>query len=170
MAKEVNINSFKGGDFTDKAFRTGLFLKALNGLLETIGGLLLLIVKPEQINHFVNWLTADELRSDPHDFIASHLVNSANHLTGSSLVFGSVYLLSHGIIKLVLVIEVLRDHLRAYLALIVVTSLFVVYQLYDLIFVKVTISFILLTIFDFLIIYLTQKEYRRHKAKHETKN
>jgi uncharacterized membrane protein len=157
-------------DLTDRAFRVGLFLKALNGLLETLGGVLLLVVNPQQINHFVNWLTADELATNPNDFISNHIVTAAHHLTGASLLFGAVYLLSHGIVKLILVVEVLRDHLWAYIGLIVVTTGFVIYQLYSLIFVKVTISFILLTIFDVIIIYLTQKEYRRHQRWHELKH
>jgi uncharacterized membrane protein len=167
---EVDENQLRGGDLTDKAFRIGLFLKGLNGLLETMGGILLLIIEPEQISRFVQWLTQGELSQDPNDFIANHILKSSEHLTGHSLLFGSLYLLSHGIVKLILVIEVLRDHLWAYKALIVVTGLFIIYQLYSLIFVKVTFSFIFLTIFDAIIIYLTQKEYRRHKAWHGRKS
>jgi uncharacterized membrane protein len=153
---------FWAGDGVDKAFKAGLLFKAIHGCLEIIGGILLLVIKPEQIQHFVRWLTQGELADDPHDFIAQYLVTAAHHLTGASLLFGAIYLLSHGIVKLVLVIEVLRDHLWAYIALIAVTALFILYQLYSLIFIKVSAGFILLTIFDVIIIWLTQKEYRRH--------
>jgi uncharacterized membrane protein len=149
---------------TDKAFRISLYLKGLDGLLEVLGGILLLIIKPEQINHLARWLTQGELSEDPHDFIANHILKTANHLTGASLLFGALYLLSHGIVKLVLIVEVLRDHLWAYLGLIGVTALFVVYQTYRII-VKFSLSMLLLTLFDLLIIYLTQKEYRRHLAR-----
>jgi uncharacterized membrane protein len=150
-------------DLTDKAFRVGLFFKGFDGLLETVGGILLLLISPAQINRWAARLTEGELSQDPHDFIASHILKSAHHLTGASLVFGSLYLLSHGILKLVLVVEVLRDHLWAYKALIVVTALFVVYQLYRMI-DKFSIGLLLLTILDLIIIYLTQKEYRRHES------
>ncbi len=149
---------------TDKAFRVSLYLKGLDGLLETLGGILLLIIKPEQINHLARWLTEGELSQDPHDFIANHILKSAHNLTGASLAFGAAYLLSHGLVKIVLVVEVLRDHLWAYIALIAVTALFVVYQIYRLTAVKFSVSLFLLTLFDLLIIYLTQKEYRRHLA------
>jgi uncharacterized membrane protein len=148
---------------TDKAFRVSLYLKGLDGLLEIIGGTLLLLVRPDQINHWAARLTQGELSGDSHDFIANHILKSAHNLTGASLVFGAAYLLSHGIVKLVLVIEVLRNHLWAYIALIAVTSLFVIYQIYRLT-DKFSISLILLTLFDLLIIYLTQKEYRRRVA------
>jgi len=144
---------------TDKAFRISLYLKGLDGLLEIAGGILLLIVSPQQINHLARWLTEGELSNDPHDFIANHILKTAHHLTGASLAFGAAYLLSHGIVKVVLVVEVIRDHLWAYIGLIGVTVLFVIYQTYR-IMVKFSISMLLLTLFDLLIIYLTQKEYR----------
>lgn len=154
-------------DLTDKAFRIGLYLKGLDGLFETIAGLVLLFTNTSQINSLVERLTHGEISSDPHDFIANHLVTSAHHLTGSSLIFASVYLLSHGLVKLVLVEEVLRNRLWAYPGLIIVTSLFVIYQVYRMVADNVTFGLILLTIFDLAIIYLTVKEYRRHKARHD---
>jgi uncharacterized membrane protein len=60
----------------------------------------------------------------------------------------------------------LRNHMWAYLALIAVTALFVVYQVYRLI-DTFTLGLFLLTLFDLVIIYLTQKEYKRHKARHD---
>jgi uncharacterized membrane protein len=151
-------------DLTDRAFRIGLIFKFVDGLLECIGGIFLLLVNPEQINSWAKSLTEGELSRDSHDFIASHILKTAHDLTGASLLFGALYLLSHGIVKIVLVIEVLRNHLWAYVALIAVTALFVVYQVYRII-DKFTLSLLLLTIFDLIIIYLTQKEYRRHKLR-----
>ena len=149
---------------TDKAFRISLYLKGLDGLLETAGGIFLLIIRPEQINHFAAWLTHDELSQEPHDFIASHILKTAHHLTGASLAFGAAYLLAHGVVKIVLVVEVIRDHLWAYIGLIGVTILFVIYQVYRMA-DKFSVALLLLTLFDLLIIYLTQNEYRRHLAR-----
>ncbi|HVO86655.1 MAG TPA: DUF2127 domain-containing protein [Candidatus Binatia bacterium] len=154
-------------DNVDKAFKVSLYLKGLDGLLEIFGGILLLLITPDQINHLARWLTEGELSEDPHDFIANHVLKTAHSLTGASLAFGAAYLLSHGIVKVVLVIEVLRNHLWAYLALIAVTGLFVIYQIYRLLVDGFSASLFLLTIFDIVIIYLTQKEYRRHKARHD---
>ena len=168
MAEKLNYNPAEHPrTATDKAFRVSLYLKGLDGLVETLGGILLLLIKPEQINHLARWLTQGELSEDKHDFIAHHILKTAHSLTGASLIFGALYLLSHGLVKIVLVYEVLRDHLWAYVALIAVTALFVVYQVYRLA-VKFSVSLLLLTIFDLLIIYLTQKEYRRHLARHQS--
>lgn len=149
---------------TDKAFRISLYLKALDGTLEIIGGILLLFIKPEQINHFARWLTEGELSEDPHDFIANHILKTAHDLTGAGLVFGAIYLLSHGIAKVFLIIQVFRDRLWAYKALVVVIGMFVVYQVYRMI-VKFSLSMLLLTIFDLVVIYLTQNEYRKHRIR-----
>lgn len=157
-------------DITDRAFRISLYLKGLDGLMETLGGLFLLIVRPEQINHFAAWLTHGELSQDPRDFIANHILRTAHNLSGSALAFGAAYLLSHGIVKLVLVIEVLRDKLWAYPALIVVIGLFIVYQIYRMAVDGFSWGMLLLTIFDFIVVYLTVKEYRRHKLRHEQRH
>jgi uncharacterized membrane protein len=157
-------------DFTDKAFRVSLLLKALNGLAETIGGILLLLVSTEQINRWAVNFTEDELSQDPHDFIATHVLNTAHHLSGGSLKFGAIYLLSHGIVKLVLIVEVIRDKLWAYFALIVLLAVFIAYQLYRLLFVGFSWGMIYLTALDGLLIYLTVIEYKRHKALHESRS
>lgn len=150
---------------TDRAFRISLYLKGLDGLLELAGGILLLLVKPETIDRLAHTLTQHELSQDPHDFIANHILKSAHELSGASLIFGAVYLLSHGIVKLVLVVEVLRDRLWAYIALIAVLTLFVVYQVYRMAFVRFGLGLLALTLFDLLIIYLTRKEYYRHRRR-----
>lgn len=160
--KEINLADEH--DLTGRAFRVTLYIKALDGLLETLGGLLLLFIKPAQITHLARWLTQGELSQDPHDFLANHIIKSAHDLTGASLILGAIYLLSQGLIKIFLVYQVLHNRVWAYIVLMAVISLFVIYQVYRLALVKFSVSLLLLTIFDLVIIYLTQKEYRRHKA------
>ncbi|HSX53167.1 MAG TPA: DUF2127 domain-containing protein [Patescibacteria group bacterium] len=147
---------------TDDAFKITLYLKAADGILECLGGLLLLFLKPVQLNNLARILTQHELSTDPKDFIANHILKSAHGITSASLVFGAFYLLSHGILKVVLVIEVFRQHLWAYVGLIVVTAGFIVYQAYRLTY-KFSIGLLLLTLFDALVVYLTQKEYRKRR-------
>ena len=155
--------SDKSVDLTDKAFRVGLYLKGLDGLLECIGGALLLFIKPEQLLDWATALTQGQLARNPNDYIANHILKSVTLLTGASLIFAALYLLSHGVVKIVLVAEVLREKLWAYVALIVVTSGFVIYQLYLLAHDGFSIGITLLTIFDLIIIYLTVIEYSRQK-------
>ncbi len=132
----------------------------MDGAFEAIGGLLLLLVKPASINHFVIALTQRELVQDPRDFIANHLLHTAQKLTGASLIFGAIYLLSHGLVKVILVAEIMRDHLWAYKGLIIFVVAFMVYQIYRITYTH-SIGLLLLTLYDGLVVYLTAKEYRR---------
>ncbi len=143
----------------DRAFRITITLKGLDGLLEVIGGIVLLVVPPASIEHVVRFFTAHELAQDPHDFIASHLLHSASQLTRSATVYGGIYLLSHGITKVVLVVLVLKDKLWAYPLIIALLLVFIVYQVYRLTY-KVSFGLVVLTLFDMLVVWLTWREYR----------
>src|SRR5690348_7675523 len=91
----------------DRTFRVSVVLKGLDGVLETIGGLILLFVSPATLQSLVRTLTQQELSEDPRDFIARHLVRSAGHLTQGVTLFAAIYLLAHGLAKVVLVVAVL---------------------------------------------------------------
>ena len=143
----------------DRAFRITITLKGLDGLLEVIGGIVLLVVSPASIEHIVRFFTAHELAQDPHDFIASHLLHSASQLTRSATVYGGIYLLSHGITKVVLVVLVLKDKLWAYPLIIALLLVFIVYQVYRLTY-RVSFGLVVLTLFDMLVVWLTWREYR----------
>ena len=156
---------FKARTEFDRIFEVGIILKGLDGLIEVVGGVLLAFVRPEQINQVVNFFTTEDLSKNPHSFIALHLVHWSQHLTGGALAFGAIYLLAHGISKLILVVEILRNHLWAYLGLIVLTAAFIIYQTYE-IYYSHSISLILLTLFDLVIIYLTSREYKKQLELH----
>jgi uncharacterized membrane protein len=148
----------------DRVFRITVTLKGLDGALEVIGGVVLLIVSPASIQGFVRFLTAHELAQNPHDFISLHLLHSASQLTRSSTVYGGIYLLAHGVAKVVLVVLVLKNKLWAYPLMIALLMAFIVYQVYRLTY-KVSFGLIFLTAFDLLVVWLTWREYRiKHGA------
>jgi uncharacterized membrane protein len=153
---------FKPKDWLDTVFEIGIILKGLNGLAELVGGVLLLFVSPGDIYHLVAALTQEELSEDPHDFIATHLLHTANGLTGSAVIFGAIYLLLHGAVKVVLVIALLLNKLWAYPWMIIVLLIFIGYQLYR-IALQPSVGLVALTIFDAVIVALTWREYRRQR-------
>jgi uncharacterized membrane protein len=161
MAENTTVSSS-----LDRTFKISVALKGIDGALETIGGIILLFVRPAQLEHLVRTVTEHELSQDPHDFIARHLLHSVGHLMHGSTLFAAVYLLSHGVAKLVLVVAVLRQKLWAYPGLIVLLLAFIAYQLYQLSF-RVTLGLSLLTIFDVFVVWLTWREYHAHKARRE---
>jgi uncharacterized membrane protein len=143
----------------ERTFRISVTLKGLDGLLESLGGIGLLFVSPASINHFVRWATAHELAEDPHDFIARHLLHSASQLSASTTLYGAIYLLAHGLAKVVLVALVLRDKLWAYPWMIALLCAFIGYQTYRLTY-KASVGLIALTLFDAFVAWLTWREYR----------
>jgi uncharacterized membrane protein len=148
----------------DKTFKVGLVLKGLDGILEVAGGLLLLFLSPQAIERIARTLTAHELREDPHDFIASHLLHTASHLTTSTTLYGAIYLLSHGVVKIVLVALVLRGKLWAYPWLIGLLLAFIAYQLYQITAVRFSAGLTALTVFDAFLVWLTWREYQSKKT------
>lgn len=143
----------------DKVFETGIIIKGISGALEFIGGLLLFFVDPSVIHRFLVFITEKELLEDPHDKIATFLLQSTQHLGGGNKTFLIVYLWIHAGIKLVAVIGILRNLLWAYPFSLGSLGLLMLYQLYSIIFVKPSVGMILLTIFDVFILWLIWREY-----------
>ncbi|MDQ6947506.1 MAG: DUF2127 domain-containing protein [Actinomycetota bacterium] len=141
----------------DDTFKVSVILKGLDGLLELIGGTLLLIVAPATINRLVR-LTQHELSQDRHDFIATRLLHASHNLNHTQ-VFGALYLLAHGAVKIVLVYGLLKNQRWAYPASLAFLGFFIIYQLYRIAVVP-SIGLILLTIFDTFIVWLVWREYR----------
>jgi uncharacterized membrane protein len=150
-------------DLLDQTFEVGIILKGLDGVLEVIGGLLLLVVSPATIDRVVTGLTRHELSEDPHDLLATHLLKTAHGLTGSAVLFGAVYLLAHGVVKVILVAALLNNQLWAYPWMIVFLGIFIVYQVYRLS-LEPSVGLAALTIFDAVIAWLTYREYRKQLA------
>src|SRR5579884_2241427 len=111
----------------DRAFEISLLLKGLDGLVETLSGILFLFVKPPWVLDVAHGIAGYQ----PHNFIGQHILEAARHFSKGTAVFAALYLLSHGIVKIVLVLAILREHLWAYPGLIVVTGAFMLYQLYE---------------------------------------
>ena len=72
------------------------------------------MVSPSTIDRLAHTLTAHELGQDPHDRIANYILHTTGHLSSGATLFGAVYLLSHGVAKVVLVVFVFRGRLWAY--------------------------------------------------------
>jgi uncharacterized membrane protein len=157
------MSLFKPKDLLDRTFEVSIILKGLDGVLEVVGGLLLLLISPATINRLATTLTQHELSEDPHDIVATHVLRAAHGLTHSATVYGGLYLLSHGVVKIVLVTALLRNKLWAYPWLIGFLGIFVIYQLYR-IALAPSVGLIALTVFDLFVMWLTWREYQKQKA------
>jgi len=70
----------------DRTFFIGLILKGLDGVVELVGGIALLLITPAQISALVRALTRHELSEDPHDLIANWLIDYTSSLGVSATV------------------------------------------------------------------------------------
>ena len=145
-----------------------LFIKGIDGVMEIIGGITFFLIKPATINSFLILLTEHELSKDPNDFIATHLIQFGQSLSISSQHFGGIFLVSHGITKLLLVIAVVRNHLKAYVVTMFFLVASIIYQLYR---VSIGHSFLLafFTLYDMVVVWLLFREYKRLHELHNKK-
>jgi uncharacterized membrane protein len=145
-----------------ESFEVGISLKGLGGLIEIFGGVILWFVKPSAMNDLVRRVCGDLLVDAPHNIFASHLMNASQKMADGGTTFASLYLLSHGIVKVALVIALWRDKLWAYPLTIVVFAVFMGYQMRRFTHTH-SWALVALTIFDAVIIFLTWKEYQRQQ-------
>lgn len=157
---------FAAGDALDRTFAIGIIAKGLDGIIEIVGGLLLLAATPDAIDRLLTAITREELAEDPSDFLATRLLHlsASDTFTAGGLRFAAIYLLAHGVVKVVLVAAVLRDKLWAYPWMIGFLLLFIGYQLYR-IAVDPTAGMIALTAFDAVLTWLATREWQRHRAR-----
>lgn len=146
-----------------RLFELTLILKALHSLLEIVGGLVLAGMGRGTVLKFASLVTRGELIEDPNDLIANYILHAAQNFSVSAKAAAVVFLLSHGIVKLVLVLSVMRGFPWAYPAFMVALGFLIIIQSYQL---WRQVSFVLLamTVFDLLVLVLTWHEYRFIKS------
>jgi uncharacterized membrane protein len=145
-----------------ETFRVSITLKGIDGLLQIIGGVLVWFITPSSMNRMVLTLFQHGVARDPHDYIATHLLIASQKFASGGKMFASLFLLSHGLVKVVLVVALWLNRLWAYPLLIVVFGAFSIYQVYRFTHTH-SLGLALLTIVDVFIIYLTWREYREQK-------
>jgi uncharacterized membrane protein len=153
----------------DRTFHAGITLKGIGGLMEMTGGVLLWFVKPAAMSATVQFLFLQDLSRNPDGFFTSHVLRESSKFANLDPTFASMYLLSHGITKVILVVCLWLNKLWAYPLTIFVFAGFCVYQVHR--YTRThSISLILLTIFDLFLIYLTWREYLQEKRIREEQN
>jgi len=141
-------------------FVVSLWVKAVFAIAEIFAGIGMWIASRDFLLRLAIALTREELAEDPRDVIANALLHAAQHLSIGAKTFAAVYLLSHGIIKLWLVIGLLREKLWYYPVAIVVFLGFVAYQTYRYYALQHSILLLAITVLDIIVIALTWHEWR----------
>jgi uncharacterized membrane protein len=163
------IRRITRGELAHRVFWLAIIFKALDGVLEVAGGIVLLSISRQSVVSLVYTIFREELTEDPTDWFANFVLREALNLSPGMKLFAVIYLLTHGLIKLVLVGAIWRSRLWAYPLAGVVFSLFVVYQVYRFAYTY-SIIMLLLTVVDLIIIALLFPEYDRVKAQLDLHN
>ena len=144
----------------DKSYEIGIIIKGIDGILELTGGLLVLLLSPSAITGLTRFLTENALQADPHNYIATHIAREGHSLAAGHNVFAAAFLLTHGLVKVVLVTCLLLNKLWVYPWALVILGLFLVYQTYQLVTAPgLGIGF--LTVLDVIIIGLIYREWQQ---------
>lgn len=147
-------------------FAYSLFIKAVFAVFEIISGSLVFLVTKQYLMNKIALITAGELSQDPGDLFSHYLIKAAQTFSIDSKHFVGLYLLTHGIIKLFLIINLLRGKLWAYPISIAVFSIFIIYEVHR--FIHTHSPWLLLfTFFDVLVIALTAHEYAYSRKHHQ---
>lgn len=106
-----------------QAFQISVLLKGAHAAIECNGGIGLAVVSTSTIVNLVNALTQEELIENPKDFIAMHALALAQEFSVETQHFYAFDLLSHGAVKLLLVVGLLMNKLWSYPACLIVLGL-----------------------------------------------
>lgn len=117
-------------------------------------------LSPGAINNTTRFLTENALQNDPRNFIATRVAHAGHNLAAGHNIFAALFLLTHGLVKVVLVTCLLLNKLWAYPWALGALGLFLVYQLYQLV-TAPTFGMALLTVLDVLIIGLVYREWQK---------
>ncbi len=139
-----------------KLFEVSVVLKGIGAALEVVLGSMLLFTN--SVTDFVLDLAQTEFIEDPNDFISTHFHTFLSPTPAEQL-YGGLYLLSHGVVKIVLVAGLLTNRLWAYPAAIAVLTLFILYQSVQWLHTH-SPALIVLNVFDLLVLWLVYHEYR----------
>lgn len=141
-------------------FSITLVFKAIDGILETVGGLLLSTVTSGQLNRWVRFLTQHEIDNDADDVIVRFFIHAIQHRSASTKTFATVFLIGHGAVKAGLVVALMKKYRWAYPIAIAVFGTFLIYQSYRFALTH-AIWLLALSVIDTFVILLTLIEFRR---------
>jgi uncharacterized membrane protein len=148
-------------DRTDRMFAIAVTLKGIDGGLQFLGALLLMVIPPTLITGAANVIITRDLLGDPNGTLSTHLATAADHFAnGSTRWFAILYLLAHGLIKLVLVWALLKHVLWMFPVSVLVLAGFVVYEVWRAVHTH-SIALPIFAALDVVIITLVIREYRK---------
>lgn len=150
---------------TEKLFDIAIAVKGIDGAVQLVGALALALIPPAAIEGIAHAVVTRDLLGDPDGFLARHLSLAArDFVDGSTRTFAIVYLLLHGVVKLVLVVALYRKLVRVYPVAVLVLGAFVAYELLRASHTH-SVLLVVFAVLDVVIIVLVLREYRELRGR-----
>lgn len=156
-------------NYNHNLFIVSLSAKALNGILEIFGSILLWFIDPEKTPILIRKIFQYELLEDPNDFVLNHLLSVVEKFSSDIRLFGFLYLLSHGLVKIILVIFLIKKKIWAYPLAGFIFLFFILYQTH-LYINNHSVFLLVLNLIDVLIVFLIWREYKNLKVINKLDN
>jgi uncharacterized membrane protein len=143
-------------------FIAGLVAKAFIAIGEIASGLVFAFFSYDSLYRAAFFLFGGELMEQPRDLLWNYVIAAFGGFTSTPRSVWVVIFLSHGVVKLLLLAGLWRNKAWAYPGSLVVFTLFIFYQLYQ---ISLTPSLALwvITAVDVLVVLLIVHEYRHRK-------
>lgn len=145
-------------------FYGGLSLKAINAVIEIIGGLIMLMVSLDWLNTMIKVIALPELREDSQDIIMNYLITLSQNFSITAMHSVAIYMLFHGLTKVIAVWLLWQKKMWAYLPVVGVFILFISYECYSFLHSYSPIMLGIIII-DIAIVVVVMLEYRHLKME-----
>jgi uncharacterized membrane protein len=168
----MKLNQLRHAKWFDTAYKIGVAIKGLDGLGELIAGIAL-IISPSIVHNVLMTIVGHAHKhhnSHTYHFIGTYVARLDQDLAKSGLLFLTIFLIAHGIIKLILVYCLFKRIVWAYPYAIGILTLFLIYQFYVIAKDPASLGLWLFAVLDIVIIWLVYGEWKDLKEKVITKN
>jgi len=145
------------------AYHLGLWIKAAQAFLEIVAGILFYVINTNKLTTFILAVAHGEITESPHGMLPNLLIKSVDQFSLAGKYFIAFYLLSHGVVKLFIIVGLFLKKPWAYPVSVVGFSILIFYQTYHF-FMNHSLALILFTIMDLIILGLIIYEHRRVKV------
>ena len=138
-----------------RGFYASIFLKGIISFGEILIGTLALFIPLSYATDFALKM----LQIFPHNSLEMHLESTISQFATVSGIFIATYLISRGLVKILLIIGMLKRQLWAYPTSLIVLACLVMYQIFQII-TTGSIAIIALTLFDLVVMWFIYEEYQ----------
>lgn len=153
---------FKNTKIIDKLFEIGIWIKAVFGFFEILGGMLFAFSGQVIVDNILIYFAQQEIADDSGDLISNYLVKFANNFSFNTQIFAVAYLLFHGAVNILLVVFLTKNKIWFFPWAIGLLSSFVVYQVYRY-FHTYSLTLLFLIMFDCIFLSVVWLEYKKKK-------